>query len=287
MKKKPGIIKTVSTVVTDTSEKFLDRLTAKLSQFPLEKRKNMALIFLAAELVIILLSFLLVTAKGRFLLDVVYCTTPGAVIAIFENIINYSRLPMEEQTMGFFRAVFWGTNVTWIVSGIQSLVVNWFNGKIEELTESKVLQFVHTILFTFFTGIIFTALVTYLTGDSSFILWLEKIPVMKSIVTLIVTVVLMFIAVIAFCNMIDNIKNLLLMIPATLFVAWLFGFVFRAITGMEAANPTFATEAEAEAYYMSDVFIAGYVIIAFLAYSLIVLIRKGREQHREKIALEE
>lgn len=164
-------------------------------------------------------------------------------MAIFENIINFGTTPLAERSTHFFREVFWGTNVTWMMSGIQTPVVAWFAKKCEKVAENPVIRFLSVLLFTFFSGIVITVALTYLTGEGSFVPVLKSIPVLGLVFSLIISLVVYGLMLIAFNNVIENIRNLLLMVPVSFFVAWAMGVIVRAITGAKKVTLTFALKA--------------------------------------------
>lgn len=266
--------------ITRMADTITDSLVGVLNHFShgfeaksREARKRTLRIFLIVEVITILLAFLLASRKLRLVLDVFYCTTPGAVMNIFENLINFGKLSMEEQhEIGIMRAVFIGNSVTWIASGIQGILTAWYEGLTESLNgkslAGKILHLLNLILFNFFTGVIISAIMSVI--------------VIRNKNGLLLTLVILPMLILALSNFITNIKNMIAMIPATLFVAWLWGVVFRALTGAKAAEHVFETEAAAEAYYLSDAAVIIYTLIVILAYGLVVWIRKSRAEKRQQ-----
>ena len=92
---------------------------------------------------------------------------------------------------------------------------------------------------------------------------------------MLVSVLTMCMLIVAVSNFISNVKNLLYMVPGTLIVSWLWGIVFRAVTGAQLVEHTFETEEAADAYYTSDAALLMYTFMVVLTYAIVVWLRKS------------
>lgn len=132
--KKKGIITFMADEITEKIAGYLNPLTDLFDSQSEAAQKKIVMFFLAAEIVVIVLSFLLAANKIRLMLDVFYCTTPGACMNVFENLIHFGQMSMEErQQVSFFKTSFIGDSAAWIASGLQAALLLWYGNTTEKV----------------------------------------------------------------------------------------------------------------------------------------------------------
>lgn len=281
MEKKKSFLSRLSDGIIDTLAGGLSFLTRGFADLSTEKKRTAIRIFFVIEIAVIILAFLFTSGKIRLMLDVFYCTTPGACMNIFENLYHFGQLSMEEQQkIGIIQGAYLGDNQVWLASGIQAVFVAWYTDLTEKVfgenTKEKILNTVNLILFSFFSGVVLSSLVKQIslyTRGNTFTA--DGVHPVVFFVSVLVSVLTMCMLIVAVSNFISNVKNLLYMVPGTLIVSWLWGIVFRAVTGAQLVEHTFETEEAADAYYTSDAALLVYTFIVVLTYAIVIWLRKS------------
>jgi hypothetical protein len=147
-----------------------------MEKIAVSTRKQLFWGILAVELLVILVSGLTAADKVDWAYGILCCTPVGGILSVFYHPSDFF--------FGF-------TASAWFLSGIQFLLVNYVVQQVGKVTESKSELFLHSLAFTFFSGIIVAQLVSgvILPIRSSLVDWLLATSLLKKIFPLLLLVV--------------------------------------------------------------------------------------------------
>jgi hypothetical protein len=127
---------------------------------------------LVIELLVILISGLMATDKVDWAYGILCCTPVGGILSLFYHPNDFF--------IGF-------STSAWFLSGIQFLMVNYVIQQVGKVTKSKTELFLHSLAFTFFSGIIVAQMVNIIVLPirNSLMDWLFVASLLKKIFPLI------------------------------------------------------------------------------------------------------
>jgi predicted house-cleaning noncanonical NTP pyrophosphatase (MazG superfamily) len=206
-------------VIARALVKLEDRLSERVA---LPKRKIAFWILFGIETAVVLISALLAEDQTQWAYEILCCTPVGGILSFFNQ--------TEVFTVTF-------TLSAWLMSGIQFVLTAFVTRESEKIGSSKPVMLLHSMAFTFFSGVVVAFLVDHVFSSlrSGLGLWYDGastliriIPALLILLYYLLAVVFFIVSVQAF---IDNLKMLGIVLLCTAGVSLLVRLALYLLAG--------------------------------------------------------